>query len=50
MSMKNPRYVSYDNTNHNGGTCKGADKPEKLANRETRVGTWNEDLTIQIGD
>lgn len=36
-SGHNPQYVSYDNTNHNGGTWKGAnDVSEFGSNERTR--------------
>jgi len=35
---------------HNGGFWKAASSPENLGSKTTRTGTFNEDLTIRIGD
>jgi RHS repeat-associated protein len=37
-------------TSHNGGVWKMAGSVRDLASRETRLGTYNRDLTAQIGD
>ncbi|KNF08533.1 hypothetical protein CLPU_6c00190 [Gottschalkia purinilytica] len=35
---------------HKGGAWKMAIKPEYLLSKKTRLGTYNEDLSIRIGD
>lgn len=44
------RYISRDRDGHNGGAWKVADSVENLASRDTRLGTWNADLTVRVGD
>ncbi len=46
---KGPKYISPDNTLHNGGYWKGADKAAKLRNRTSRSGTYDKNLN-RIGD
>ena len=42
-------YISLDKDGHNGGIWKMADSHEKLGNRSTRKGTYDENLN-RIGD
>lgn len=47
---KGNRYISFDVDGHNGGVwkmCKG--NPKNLRNRNTRMGTFNADLTVRVG-
>ena len=45
------RYISPDIDRHNGGVWKMAqDSPANLRNREMRQGTYNEDLSVRVGD
>ena len=43
------RYISPDKDGHNGGKWKMADSPQKLSDKTTRNGTYDENLN-QIGD
>ena len=43
------RYISPDRDGHNGGVWKMADSPDELRHRNTRSGTYDENLT-RIGD
>ena len=43
------QYISPDKDGHNGGIWKMADSPEKLGNKSTRNGTYDENLN-RIGD
>jgi hypothetical protein len=43
-------FISRDIDGHNGGAWKMAQSVEDLASKETRLGTFNEDLTVRIGD
>jgi Novel toxin 21 len=48
--IKGLTYISPDVDSHNGGTWKAASSVENLAKKETRLGTYNEDLTVRVGD
>lgn len=43
-------YITPDADSHNGGAWKGARTVSNLASKNTRLGTYNESLTIRIGD
>jgi uncharacterized protein YukE len=47
---KGRRYISRDETSHARGAWKVAYAPDKLKAKETRLGTYNEDLTQRLGD
>ena len=48
---KTKAYITPDVDQHNGGWWKMAyHKYENLLKKDTRAGTYNEDLTIRIGD
>lgn len=44
------QYITRDMDNHNGGAWKMADSIKDLGKKETRSGTYNEDLSKRIGD
>lgn len=44
------KYISPDLDGHNGGTWKMADKEKNLWKKETRIGTYNEDLSKKVGE
>ncbi|MGL4306894.1 MAG: toxin C-terminal domain-containing protein [Mycobacteriaceae bacterium] len=46
---KDNKYISFDRDGHNGGVWKMADSVEELNSKQTRLGTYNYDLTVQIG-
>ncbi len=48
-NKKTHKYISYDVDGHNGGVWKMADSVEKLANKNTRLGTYDINLN-RIGD
>jgi filamentous hemagglutinin len=47
---KGGSYISLDVDGHNGGFWKQADSVKNLGSKRTRMGTYNIDLTIRIGD
>jgi Novel toxin 21 len=49
-AKKAMQYITPDIDGHNGGVWKAASSPENLKPKTTRTGTFNEDLTIKIGD
>jgi RHS repeat-associated protein len=44
------RFITRDQTSHNGGAWKMADSIEGLESKTTRIGTYSADLSIRIGD
>jgi Novel toxin 21 len=48
--VKGLTYISPDVDSHNGGAWKAAGSVENLAKKETRLGTYNEELTVRVGD
>ncbi|MGN3395969.1 toxin C-terminal domain-containing protein [Enterococcus gallinarum] len=48
-TKRKPKYITPDVDSHNGGTWKGADNVKDLGSKDTRSGTYDEDLN-RIGD
>jgi hypothetical protein len=48
--IKGLTYISPDVDSHNGGVWKAASTVANLGSKTTRLGTYNEDLTVRIGD
>lgn len=44
------KFITSDVDQHNGGSWKVASSIKNLYSKKTRQGTYNEDLTIRIGD
>lgn len=44
------RFISHDNTAHNGGYWKMAKSISGLASKKTRMGTYSKDLNHRVGD
>lgn len=49
-NKKTKYYITPDVDQHIGGYWKVADSAEDLNNRHTRSGTYNEDLSVRMGD
>ncbi len=47
---KGSDYISRDIDCHNGGAWKRASSVANLASKTTRLGTYNADLTVRVGD
>lgn len=43
-------YITPDVDSHVGGIWKMATSPENLKSKHTRLGTYNENLTVRMGD
>lgn len=48
--VKGLRYITPDVDSHKGGAWKAARTVEDLHSDKTRLGTYNESLTVRIGD
>ncbi|MDO6299539.1 LysM peptidoglycan-binding domain-containing protein, partial [Enterococcus gallinarum] len=48
-TKRKPKYITPDVDSHNGGTWKGADNVKDLGSKDTRSGTYDEELN-KIGD
>ncbi|MFD2389819.1 toxin C-terminal domain-containing protein [Enterococcus gallinarum] len=48
-TKRKPQYITPDVDSHNGGTWKGANNVKDLGSKDTRSGTYDEDLN-RIGD
>lgn len=48
--VKGLPYITPDADSHKGGAWKAAKTVAALGSKQTRLGTFNEDLTIRIGD
>jgi Novel toxin 21 len=49
-TVKGLTYISPDVDSHNGGAWKAANSVANLGSKTTRLGTYNEDLTVRVGD
>jgi Novel toxin 21 len=49
-AVKGLTYVSPDVDSHNGGAWKAANSVANLGSKTTRLGPYNENLTVRIGD
>lgn len=49
-NKKTKTYITPDVDQHNNGYWKMACSPDALNRKSTRLGTYNEDLSIRIGD
>ncbi|WP_017210150.1 toxin C-terminal domain-containing protein [Clostridium beijerinckii] len=49
-NQKDKTYITPDIDQHNGGYWKMAYTPDKLNRKNTRLGTYNENLSERIGD
>ncbi len=49
-TVKGLTYISPDADSHNGGAWKAASSVANLGSKTTRLGTYNENLTVRIGD
>lgn len=49
-TVKGLTYISPDVDSHNGGAWKAASSVANLGSKTTRLGTYNENLTVRIGD
>ncbi|WP_054617805.1 toxin C-terminal domain-containing protein [Neisseria sp. 83E34] len=48
--VKGLQYITPDVDNHKGGAWKAAKTVAGLGSKQTRLGTYNENLTVRIGD
>lgn len=49
-AIKGLTYISPDVDSHNGGAWKAAKTIKALGSKKTRLGTYNENLTVRVGD
>lgn len=49
-AIKGLAYISPDVDSHNGGAWKAAKTISALGSKKTRLATYNEDLTVRVGD
>ena len=48
--VKGLPYITPDVDSHKGGAWKAAKTVAALASKQTRLGTYNEDLSVRVGD